>query len=125
MLLPAKPEPTQAPNIMFIGELNTTSINNGNTWIAVADLTVLDDAGEPVAGVTVSAEWVEGDTEEASCTTDADGTCELESDSLRKRVPRAVLEITALDHDDLEYRPDLDAVDEPEEQPRQLAILKP
>jgi hypothetical protein len=125
LLLPAGPAPTQTPSFMFIGELVGASINNGNTWVAVAELTVLDGAEEPVAGVIVSGEWDEGDTEEASCTTDEAGTCELESDSLRKRVPRAVLEITALDHDNLEYRPNLDVVDDPEERPRQLAISKP
>lgn len=125
LLLPAGPAPTQTPSVMFIGELVGTGINNGNTWIAVAELTVLDGAGEPVAGVIVSGEWDEGDTEEASCTTDEDGTCELESDSLRKRVPSAVLEIADLDHDNLEYRSDLDVVDDPEERPRQLAISKP
>jgi len=123
ILLPASAPPV-AP-VMLIGELIGSALNDGNTWRGVAEITMLTLDGEPVAGALVSGAWDEGDTEDATCTTDAAGTCRLESDSIRKRVPRTVFEITDIDHSELSYRADLDMVDEPESQPRELTVRKP
>jgi hypothetical protein len=125
ILLPAEPAPSEALGIMFIGELAGTAVNDGNTWVAVANVTVLDGAGEPVPDVRVSGEWDPGDTGEVFCTTDEAGTCDLESDSLRKRVPLAVLRITAIEHRRLTYHPNLDEADASPEQPRELIVRKP
>ena len=110
---------------MFIGELAGSSINNGNTWVAVVEVTVLDESGDPVPDTLVSGEWDLGDGGSVSCRTDAGGTCELESNSLRKRIPQTVLEITGLEHGNLVYQPDLDEVDDPGERPRELVVRKP
>lgn len=123
ILLPASD--TAVPPVMLIGELLGSSINDGNTWRGVAEVTMLTVDGEPVAGAMVSGTWDEGDTEHASCTTNEAGTCRLESDSLRKRVSETVLEITEIEHSEFSYRADLDMVDEPEAQPRELTVRKP
>ena len=41
ILLPADPVPSEEPNTMFIGELDGSSLNDGNTWVAVVEVTVL------------------------------------------------------------------------------------
>ena len=110
---------------MFIGVLHGFPVNEGNTWVAVAEVTIFDTDDDPVADVRISGEWDEGDTDTTACTTDATGTCELESGSIRKRVGQAVLEITDIEHDELSYHPELDLVEDPEDQPRELTIRKP
>jgi hypothetical protein len=110
---------------MFIGKLEGSATNEGNTWLAQAAVTVLDGGNQPVAGAVVSGKWSEGDSETTSCLTDETGACEMESDSIRKRVSRAVLEITNLEHESLTYFPEFDQVDNPEDQPRVITISKP
>ncbi|NNC91757.1 MAG: hypothetical protein HKN80_04635 [Acidimicrobiia bacterium] len=123
ILLPAEPAPDSTT--MFIGELRGFAINEGNTWVAAAEVTILDGEDEPVTGVLISGKWDEGETDTTACTTVDAGTCELESGSIRKRVGQAVLEITHVEHDVLNYDRKLDLVDEPEDQPRELTIRKP
>jgi hypothetical protein len=110
---------------MLIGELLGSAVNDGNTWRGVAEITMLTIDGEPVTGAVVSGSWDEGDTEDVTCITDEAGACQLESDSIRKRVGQTVLEITDIEHSELSYRSDLDMVDEPESQPRELTVRKP
>ncbi len=123
ILLPSGPH--SAPEAMFIGELAGSSTNEGSTWLARAAVTVLDGANQPVAGAVVSGNWSEGDSETSSCLTDETGTCEMTSDSIRKRVSHAVLEFTNLEHELLTYFPEFDQVDNPEDQPRVITIRKP
>jgi hypothetical protein len=123
ILLPAEPAPD--PTILFIGELHGFAVNEGNTWVAVAEVTILNGEDEPVAGARISGEWDEGGTETSACTTDDTGTCDLESGSIRKRVGQTVLEITDIEHDQRTYHPELDQVENPEGQPRELKIRKP
>jgi hypothetical protein len=110
---------------MSIAELTGSNINHGNTWVAVAEVTVVDSQDDPVAGVEVSGKWDEGDIENPTCTTDKTGKCELESGSIRKRVSQTIFEIIGLEHDVLSYDPDLDAVDSLESQPSDITIRKP
>lgn len=110
---------------MFIGELAGFAVNQGSTWVAHVVVTVLDADDEPVAGAMVSGAWSEGDTDTASCTTDETGACELESDSIRKRVSTVVFEIINLEAESLSYLPELDNVGDPGEQPRSISIAKP
>ena len=79
----------------------------------------------PVVRAATAAEWDEGDEDSTACTTDANGACELESGSIRKRVSQTVLEITDVSHDELTYAPEFDEVADPEAQPRELTIRKP
>ena len=123
ILLPSGPDP--APDAMFIGELAGSSTNEGNTWLARAAVMVLDGANQPVAGAVVSGKWSEGDSETTSCLTDETGSCEMERNSIRKRVSHAVLEITKIEHGSLTYFPEFDQVDNPEDQPRFITIRKP
>ncbi len=123
ILLPTDTEP--GPAVMFIGELDGFAINQGPTWVAQAAVTVLNSEEQPVSGTVVSGNWSEGDTETTSCTTDEAGTCELVSDSIRKRVPKIVFEITDLQNESLAYLAGLDDVDSPEDQPRTITIRKP
>lgn len=106
ILLPAETDPS--PSVMVLGELTGLALNHGNTWVAVAQVTVLDGGQEPVAGALVTGEWNEGDADTDACTTDETGTCELESGSMKKRVLQATLEITDVSHESLSYDPDLD-----------------
>jgi hypothetical protein len=123
ILLPADSAP--ASTAMFIAELHGLTINQGNTWLAQVAVTVRDADNEPVEGVLVTGAWSEGDTETTACTTDQTGTCDQESDPIRKRVGQTVFEITGLEHGWREYRPDLGRVDSPEEEPRTIIIRKP
>ena len=122
ILLPAASDVTQ--EAMFIGEVDVSTINEGSTWVAEVVVAVRDSENQPVAGAVISAEWSEGDTEATVCTTDNEGMCEFESGSIRKRVANAVLEITDIQHDSLTYVPELDEVDNPQDQPRVITVSK-
>ena len=110
---------------MFVGGLDATSVNEGNTWLAHVRVTVMAGSGEAVTGALVSASWDEGDTGTASCTTGPGGSCDLASGSIRKRVASTELEITALEHRSFTDSPELDAVDYPEDALRSITIEKP
>lgn len=121
ILLPAT-EPTALG--MSISDLEGKSINDGNTWHAEIVVTMVDSDQEPVAGVTVSGEWSEGEDASVSCTTDENGVCEFESDSIRKRVGDVVFEITGLEHNSLEHLPEFDAVDYAEGENPSITVRK-
>lgn len=123
ILLPDAPD--LAPEGMFVAEFQGSAINDGNTWVAVGRVLVLDDADHPVAGALVTGEWSEGENEGAACTTDADGECDLESDSIQKRVGSAELEVTNVEHDSLAYLPELDDDFDPDGESLAVTVFKP
>lgn len=124
LLLPSQstvPEPAG----VYVADLTGSAINQGNTWVALAEILIIDDAGTPVGDVLVAGAWSEGGEEEAACTTATDGTCEVESDSIRKRVGSATFEILGVEHATLQYQPGLDEEYDPENGPVSLTVDKP
>jgi hypothetical protein len=66
-------------------------------WEAAIAFLVLDDAGAPVAGATVTGFWERGLSGDVSCMTDADGHCMING-TLAGSAGEAKLRITSVAH---------------------------
>jgi hypothetical protein len=67
--------PTATP--MHVGDLDGTSVRQGNSWTATVTITVHDANHNPVANATVSGTWSNGASGAASCTTGSNGQCSV------------------------------------------------
>jgi hypothetical protein len=75
--------------------LEGSSANNGSTWTANVQVTVLND-GSPVSGVNVVGAWSNGATGTDSCTTDASGVCTIAKTGIPKRTGSVTCTVTEL-----------------------------
>lgn len=69
-----------AASIMFIDDLRDVSgstVGQSDNWRPGVEVAVVDDLGDPVAGVTVAGTFTQGATGTHSCDTGAAGTCEI------------------------------------------------
>lgn len=89
---------------VHVDRLEGSSSNLGNTWTADVTVTLVDSAGEPVAGATVTGVWAIDEISEQSCETGTTGQCNLTSEPLKKNVNDATLTIEAVEHPTLVYR---------------------
>jgi hypothetical protein len=71
------PTATPTPTPMHVGDLDGTSIRQGNQWTATVTITVHDANHNPVANATVSGTWSNGASGTASCTTGSNGQCSV------------------------------------------------
>ena len=93
------PAPTSTPgsgNSVHIGDLDDSSISNGNRWNAVVTVLVHDAAESAMQGVSVSGSWNNGATGGGSCTTGSDGRCSITRSNLKNNVSGATFSITDL-----------------------------
>lgn len=68
--------PTTASRNLLVRDISTSRLSQGETWVAIATVTVQDDTGQIVAGVRVEGDWsIPGQA--SSCTTDGSGKCSL------------------------------------------------
>ncbi|MBA2337451.1 MAG: S8 family peptidase [Acidimicrobiia bacterium] len=86
---------------MHVGDLDaTTALQGGRKWTATITITVLDDAGSPVSGATVSGKFNRGGT--LTCVTTTAGTCSITA--TLQRTPDTFT-VTGVSHASLTYEP--------------------
>lgn len=94
---------------MTVGQLASSTSVARNTWTAKVAILVINGAGSPVSGATVSTTWTVGTAD--TCTTDADGRCTVTSDSFNKRkVGSVTLTVTGVTHSVLAYESSLTTI---------------
>ena len=94
---PPPPPPAGDPGI-HVGDLDGSSMNAGSTWMAEVIVTVHDENGAPVAGVSVSGSWTGGVISAGDCPslTNASGQCTVVSSPLAKKIGGANFSISNL-----------------------------
>ncbi len=85
---------------MHIADLDAAAISQGASWLAIVTITVVDENGAPVNGATVSGTFRRGEVGE--CTTDVDGTCDVE---LLTSGRRQEYTVNSVSHGALSYDP--------------------
>ena len=65
--------------------LTVTANRQGNSWSATVTVTVVDQSGQPVAGVLVTGAWNPALSGETSCTTAANGQCSMTQAGMEAR----------------------------------------
>ena len=123
ILLPETSVP--AARSFHFHDVASDAINDGNTWRARVTVAASDDTGEPVEGAHVVGRWSADADWPAECTTAGDGSCDIESDSLRKRTATVELEIYEVEHARLTYAPERNAVPDPDQRPLTVVVRKP
>lgn len=93
----ATPTPTpDTSNNLHVGDLDNVSVNNGSRWNVVVLVMVHDASDAPVSNVTVSGSWSNGTTSGGTCTTGADGTCNISKSNLKSSVSSVTFTVTDL-----------------------------
>ncbi len=92
------PTPTNTPaaTVMHVGDLDRSSVstNNGRRWEATVTIKVVNASNAAVSGATVSGNWSNGATGNASCTTNASGLCSVAKSGLRTNVASVRYNVT-------------------------------
>ncbi|MGJ3240029.1 MAG: hypothetical protein ACFE0Q_15080 [Anaerolineae bacterium] len=78
-------EPSE-PTLVFVTEMepDTTNGTQGGRWRAQVTVTVRDDLGQPVDGVTVRVDFSRGGTNK-TCNTNGNGECTITSNNIQNR----------------------------------------
>jgi hypothetical protein len=94
-----------APTTMSVGDLSSTSINEGSTWDALVTITIVDSNGNPVAGATVSGSWSGAGSGSGACAaaTDSNGQCTVTRTGMRKRNGSVTYTLDGVAHASLTY----------------------
>ena len=85
---PTTVAPTTAPPdpaIDATASLTATADRQGNSWSATATATIVDQNGQPVAGVLVTGSWEPTLSGETSCTTGSNGQCSMTQAGMEAR----------------------------------------
>jgi hypothetical protein len=104
----AVPPPPESPDgYLHIGNLTPSSVSGSHgRWTAVVEVLVLDENGVPVEGVVVSGVWSDGANGSASCTTAADGTCQVSKSNLKANSSSVKFTVTDMSKDGYLYDAD-------------------
>ncbi|MDP9019444.1 MAG: N-acetylmuramoyl-L-alanine amidase [Actinomycetota bacterium] len=87
---------------VHVGDLDGSAATAKNQWYANVAVTVVDEAGIPVADADVDGTWTTL-ASAATCTTDASGTCTVTSERVRKSTDALTLRVDAVTHATLGY----------------------
>ncbi len=106
------PEPTATPTPssagMHVGDLDgqSTKLARG-AWSASVTVTVHDGSHGSVENATVAGTFYQGGSAvvSAECTTDASGTCSVDSGEFPSNQGRASFEVDSVSHESLSYSP--------------------
>ncbi len=98
------PAPSATPTLtrsVHVGKMTGNSANRPNNfWVASVDVWIHDQSEAPIANVLVQGSWsnpgIGGGTLTESCTTNAAGTCSLQTDKIRDRDDRTTYSISGL-----------------------------
>jgi subtilisin family serine protease len=106
----ATPTTTSTPapaGTMHVADLAATSTKlQKGLWSATVTITIFDSANRAVTGATVYGTFTQDTWSKAvSCTTDASGTCTVNSGVFPSTTPRSVFTVTSVTHPVLKYDP--------------------
>ncbi|MGH2605950.1 MAG: Ig-like domain-containing protein, partial [Anaerolineales bacterium] len=100
----ASPSATPAVSTIHMGNLDGLSTNQGSTWTAIVTVVVHDGNHNPVVSATVTGQWNGAVPATSSCTTDAQGMCQVRLEGIRKRYPSVVFAVTGVTHPSSVYQ---------------------
>ncbi len=98
---PPPPPPPPPGSGMHVGDLDGSSVADGNRWTATVVATVHDEDHLPVAGATVTGTWSAGSRGTSSCVTDVSGACSMVKSNLRS--VSVTLSVTSVTHSTKTY----------------------
>jgi hypothetical protein len=97
---------TDSTDSFHISNLADVAYSVGpGVWQAAVLITAQDNAGNPVAGATVTGDWGGDYSGSASCVTGADGRCHVDSALLTSSVRELSFTVTGATHAQLTYQP--------------------
>lgn len=92
---------------MHVSDLDAAVQNNGRTWLAQVGVTASMQNGQPLAGARVHGWWTyeNGRVEHVECMTDAQGSCTLATNEIRKRQGKVIFEVRDIVANQMVYNP--------------------
>ena len=87
---------------------SSASAGRGGKWDATIEITVVDDGGAPVGGVSVTTRLSTGG--DVSCTTDSSGTCSVSVMDLKRNDSSVSADVTSLTGGGIVYDPGANVV---------------
>jgi hypothetical protein len=92
---------------VHVGDLDGSStLNNGGRWNAIVSILIHDINENPVVGAIVNGVWSGGVTGGATCTTDANGRCNVTKSNIKSNIGSVILTITNVTNESSIYQPD-------------------
>lgn len=88
---------------MHVGDLDGSAEKVWYWWQATVSVRVVDQAGNAVAGATITAQWSGGSGGSATVTTDSNGWATVYSGYMSRRSSEATLTVLDITHDDFDY----------------------
>jgi hypothetical protein len=86
-----------AATAVHVGDLDGVTSTNHNRWNATVTITVHDASHNPVANITVSGTWSDGNVLSDSCPTNASGQCSMTSGDINtKKATSVTFTVTSL-----------------------------
>ncbi len=98
-------EPGVGPTTMHVSAMSVTRKKAGPNYFGVCDVTVVDNEGSPVGGVTVTTSYDGPTNGTVSGTTAADGTVTLQGSGMKKPSGEWCFEVTNITGGTLTYDP--------------------
>jgi hypothetical protein len=83
---------------MHVGDLDGSSVDNGNRWTANVLVTVHDGSENPVTNATVNGAWSSGANGSGSCVTNGSGQCTVSKNSIKNNQSSVVFSVTSVTH---------------------------
>jgi len=93
---------TPTPSTMYISAMQGYSQPAGSKWRAYVDVTVRDDLGNPVSGVTVRIDFSRGGANK-TCSTDGNGQCTIQSNKINNSKSSSTATIDTINGGSLSY----------------------
>lgn len=118
--------PTPVASTLHISDIDGSSNKEGSRrWRVNITLHVNDNLGAPVANAAVSGDWSNGLSGSASCTTDSNGMCVIQSDKIKNRKSSVTFSVTAIQHNTLNYNAVDNTDPENDSNGTQITVQKP
>ena len=88
---------------VHVGDLDATSLKRGRTWTAAVTITVLDNAGGPVSGATVTGDWGGGVSGSDEGVTGSDGQVTVQLSGISRAVGVVTFTVSSVTGTNLNY----------------------
>jgi hypothetical protein len=79
-----------------VGDLDRSTTKSGTKWNATVTIYVHNGSEQPMANVTVAAQWTNGATGSASCRTNTSGLCSISKTGLSSTTSSVTFTVTKL-----------------------------
>jgi hypothetical protein len=83
-------------NSIHVGDLDRSTTKSGTKWNATVTIYVHNGSEQPMANVTVAAQWTNGATGSASCRTNTSGLCSISKTGLSSTTSSVTFTVTKL-----------------------------